>query len=408
MAPTPAPVFETALPSADFEIVRGIDALARLKEAWIALEGALGEPDFFQSFAWSMHVASIRTANSGSHFEPLAGILRSGGRTIGLWPLSRQRKAGQWELRAIDDPFGQLACVLAIDEETARQLVVETLAAVRKSGLAQSACFERVIQGSALASSLSFAGANTRNPVDAPFLDFRPYPSFAEFRQSRNKKTMKNLRNSFNRAERAGVLTSTRSDTQEGCRAIARTALDMREAWLSATGKTAPAFRVAGFADVLAGGDAWGLAAKQLAFELTLDGRSIAQQIGFRHGGRYYAYISGMDWAHEELGPGRIHLARVLEDAMGSGLEGAELLTPASDYKLVWTDDKRQLADMVLALSLAGRVKQSLWDDGLRPAIKSAYYAMPAPLRRMLTGRSHSGVSVPGNVALGAGDPPLR
>ena len=408
MALTDAPAFETQLPTANFEIVRGIDALARLKEAWIALEGALGEPDFFQSFAWSMHVASIRIANSGSQFEPLAGVLRSGGRTIGLWPLSRQRKAGQWELRAIDDPFGQLTCVLAIDGASSRQLVVETLNAVRTSGLAHSACFERVIQGSALASALSLAGAKARNPVDAPFLDFRPYASFAEFRQSRNKKTMKNLRNSFNRAERAGVLASTRSDTQEGCRAIARTALDMREAWLAATGKTAPAFRVAGFAEVLAGGEAWGLGAKQLAFELTLDNRSIAQQIGFRHGGRYYAYISGMDWAHEDLGPGRMHLARVMEDAMGLGLDGAELLTPASDYKLVWTDDRRRLADMVLALSLAGRVKQSLWDEGLRPAFKSAYYAMPAPLRRMLTGRAHAGVAVAGNVAPRRGDLPLR
>jgi CelD/BcsL family acetyltransferase involved in cellulose biosynthesis len=146
---------------------------------------------------------------------------------------------------------------------------------------------------------------------------------------------------------------------------------------------------VPGFTEAVTTSGSFGLAGKRLAFDLTLNGNSIAQQIGFVHGGRYYAYISGMDWNFQDLGPGRIHLAKVIEEIHNRGLARAELLTPASDYKMVWTDDRHHLADMAIALSSAGRIKQTMWDRGLRPLIKSAYYATPASVRRMLAGRTH-------------------
>lgn len=41
---------------------------------------------------------------------------------------------------------------------------------------------------------------------------------------------------------------------------------------------------------------------------------------------------------------------------------------------------------MVLALTAAGRVHRTMCENGLRPAVKAVYYALPVGLRRKLLG----------------------
>lgn len=371
------------------DLVRGLEGMAGLEADWLGLEGAAGDPDFFQSFAWSMQVAEVRLRGGDGRYEPMAAVARRDGATVALWPLAREKRAGQFELRALDDPFGQFAGVLARDSEAGIGLVERTLALAKVDRIADAACFERVIAGSILHRGLGRSGAQARNPVDAPVVSFTGVATFADFIRQRNKKTMKNHRNAVNRIGRVGQITSVAAREPGRTAAIGNAALAHREEWLKATGRTAPAFRIAGFSEILTGDSRWGLEGKRIAFELQVGGKSIAQQLGYVHGGRYYAFISGMDWAHEELRPGSVHLALVLEEAMKAGVTTAELLTPASDYKMVWTDDVRHLEDMAVAISTSGRIKQVVWDGGLRPAVKAAYYAMPAPFRRALANWAH-------------------
>ena len=371
------------------EVVRGLPALADLRDAWIALEGCSGDPDFFQSFAWSMQVAEARVRSDAQRYEPAAAVGRRHGEIVALWPLALIRSAGQTELRCIDDPFGQLAGLLAADQTAGEELVTGTLRIAQATRMADAASFERVIEGSTLSRALLTAGARPRGVVDAPFVTFGAFESFEALKASRNKKSMRNMRNSIHRLDRAGHVESVMVRDAAGVLAIGRTTLANREQWLSATGRTAPAFRVAGFADILLGESHWGLAEKRAGLELRLNGASLAQQLGFIHANRYYAYVSGMDWAHEALRPGAVHFGLVLEAAMAAGCSAAEMLTPASDYKMMWTDQVHRLSDLALPLSKAGRVKQTLWDDGLRPALKTVYHAMPAPLRRAVNGLAH-------------------
>ena len=373
------------------EVVRGLPALERLRDAWIALEGRGGDPDFFQSFAWSMQVAEARVRAEGQRYEPMAAVARRGNEIVALWPLALIRRIGQNELRNIDDPFGQLGGLLAIDEAAGAALVAGFLKIAKASSLAHAACFERVIEGSILSRALLAAGARQRGVVDAPYVTLGEHPTFMALKRSRSKKLMRNMRTSLNRLNRAGEIESRMVRDAAGVLEIGRMTLANRQQWLSATGRTAPAFRVGGFSDVLLGESRWGLAEMRVGLELRVSGGSIAQQLGFMHGGRYYAYLSGMDWAHKDLRPGAVHLAMVLEATMAAGSTVAELLTPASDYKMIWTDDVHRLSDLALPLSLAGRIKQSVWDERLRPALKATYHATPAPLRRAVNGLAHFG-----------------
>ena len=112
------------------------------------------------------------------------------------------------------------------------------------------------------------------------------------------------------------------------------------------------------------------------------DGTAIAEQWGFLHEKRYYAFMSAVDPAAAHLSPGRLHLAFVIAGAMRFGIIAMEMLTPANPYKMVWTDHTRLLRDMALPLTPVGRLHELVWERGLRPLLKAGFYALPAGLRR--------------------------
>jgi CelD/BcsL family acetyltransferase involved in cellulose biosynthesis len=69
---------------------------------------------------------------------------------------------------------------------------------------------------------------------------------------------------------------------------------------------------------------------------LTLDGRAIAAHYGLRHGRRAYSYIHGYDPEFAACAPGRLLLARVLEDARHDGLAEFDFLRGPEAYKYEW------------------------------------------------------------------------
>ena len=351
--------------------------------SWLALEGASNQPDFFQSFRWCSYVARIRTHVDPTRYRPLVAIAFAGSKPVALWPLSRQ-KGALISLCNLDDPFGQFAGLLSAYQSAADVLVARTLSHVKERGLADLARIERVIKGSPLEGALLASGISTRPSTEAPYLDLAGCESFSQLKLARNKKTMKNLRNATNRLRREGDLTAVVSAERDDFSRIAKEAFANREAWLIASGRTAPAFRSPAYREIVGGAEAAELDGVRLGFELRSNGTSIAQQIGYVHRGRYYACLSGMDPSKHEFMPGKIHLGLVIEEVLARGLEGIEFLSPASDYKLTWTKTVRELADATVGLSRIGRLRLYSWDAVARPILKRLFYCLPVTLRRLL------------------------
>lgn len=359
------------------ELLIGVEAIAGIADAWLDLESAANYPAFFQSHAWCMHVAGVRAAASPGTYVPVVAVGRAAGRIAAIWPLSLQKSIGLWSLRSLDEPFGQFSGVLARDQRAATQLAVGTIEAVRSRKLAHTARFERIVVGDWLHAALVLAGAAAVATTGAPYIQLARFASIDSLRSSRNKKSMKNLRNATNRLARDQTLEAMTVRSGAHLNALVDATLELRKIWLLQKGVMSPAFRTDGHREILIGG-----AAERIGFELRRDNKPIALQWGFVHRNRYYAYMSAMDMTQEDLSPGRVHLGYVIAAAKAEGFEGAELLTPASDYKLMWTDDVHALTDMTLSLGPLGWLKGALWDAGLRPAIKAIYYALPARLRR--------------------------
>jgi CelD/BcsL family acetyltransferase involved in cellulose biosynthesis len=218
------------------------------------------------------------------------------------------------------------------------------------------------------------------NEDGAPFVDLRPYPDFRDYLATRNAKTRKNMRNTRNRLARTGRLGHrVLTDRNEVAALVAR-AHAGRERWLSHQGLTSRAFKDPGFAAFLEriATEAEGLSV--MAGSLTLDGKPIAEQWGFIHNGRYYAYIATWTTEHAAASPGKLHLEEVIRACHARGVEVADFLLPAVPYKFTWTDEATVVADYVLPLALPGRWF-AFWSISCRPALKHFALALPAGIR---------------------------
>ena len=346
--------------------------------AWQALDGKSEQPDFFQSAGWCSHVARVRLRADPKRYRPVIAVAFAGAEPRGLWPLSLQKAGAMMSLCNLDDPYGQFAGLLSVDDASAAALVAGTLSQVRQRHLAHYARIERVIKDSPLEKALLSLGVPLHPTTQAPYIDLGSYQNFAELKLTRNKKTMKNLRNAINRLNRIGDLTAVTSTAPAEVSRIAGAAYDNRKAWLVAKGQTAPAFRSPTYREIIRAEGSL----DNVGFELSSNNTSIAQQIGYVHGGRYYAYLSGMDLSKSELMPGKVHLGLVIELILAKGLKGIEFLSPASDYKLTWTTSVRELADATVSLSPLGSLRLYFWDGGLRPALKRAFHSLSPGLKK--------------------------
>lgn len=357
---------------------------ASLKPAWLGLEAQSADPCFFQCYAWCGHVAEVLERTFASDYMAIITVAYRDGVPVALLPLSRQKRTGIWQLRTLDDPFGQIAGMVYRNRGDAEALVAKTLDLLRERKLVDVVHIDRVLAGSPLEVVLRQRGASVRGEVGSPVIDTAGFADISALKSSRNKKTMKNLRNSINRLTKAGDHAHTAALGGKSVAPIVAATLRRRTAWMEARGITAPQFRSPAHDAILVGGEAWGLDAIRAGFELQSNGQPIAHQWGFVHQGRYYAYMSATDPTAALLSPGRLHLAFVIEDAMRQGVRAVEMLTPASDYKMVWTDTARTLHDVVLPLSFKGRMQDLIWGRFVRPMMKGLFYALPSGLRRRI------------------------
>ncbi|MBI1912734.1 MAG: GNAT family N-acetyltransferase [Deltaproteobacteria bacterium] len=71
-------------------------------------------------------------------------------------------------------------------------------------------------------------------------------------------------------------------------------------------------------------------------YRLKLDGRDIAAVYGFAKSKRFYSYLGGFDPEFLKLSPGRVLMAKVIEDEINSGIEEFDFLRGEEKYKYVW------------------------------------------------------------------------
>src|SRR5690606_1340759 len=144
-------------------------------------------------------------------------------------------------------------------------------------------------------------------------------------------KTRKNLRNARNRLEREGPVENRVVVRPSEQVALIERTVDGRADRLKEQGLTSRAFRDGDFLAFCKS-----LVARNdmtiLAFSLDHRGRPLAEQWGFVHGGRYYAFVASRDFSHSDESPGKLHLKEILEACAERGIKGCDLGVPVMPY----------------------------------------------------------------------------
>jgi len=88
---------------------------------------------------------------------------------------------------------------------------------------------------------------------------------------------------------------------------------------------------------------------------LTLDGQTIAAQVGFIEAGALLYYLPAYDAAFRQHSPGHLLLLCLLREAQSMGLKTIDLLRGQEPYKFKWTSNEQPLAAAEWSTGLRGR-----------------------------------------------------
>lgn len=370
-------------------VVRTREGLDALAARWQGLERYSQGFNLFQSLGWARAVFDFEAARGNAVFDPVIATIEDGQRLVGVLPLERVRTGTRSLLVPLGHAFAQISDVLLDARVDPVIAVARLLKAASLAAPSDGVSLLKVRDGSALALGMPRTHILTGEEQGAPYVGLGGFDGFSSYFATVRPKTRKNMRNAWNRLEREGLVEHrVLTDPVEQLALIERT-LGGRADRLKEQGLTSRAFRDGGFVDFcrsLVGRDDMGL----LAFSLNHRGRPLAEQWGFVHGGRYYAFVASRDFSHSDESPGKLHLREIIEACAERGLKGCDLGVPVMPYKLTFATETIAVRDYALPVTPRGWLVIQLWDVMIRPALKRMALAMPARLRaRLMTVAGH-------------------
>jgi len=257
------------------------------------------------------------------------------------------------------------------------------LQAATKAAPCDAISLLKVREGSPLGRAMPSNAIRTGSEAGAPNVALNQFPDYAAYFATVRTKTRKNMRNARNRLERDGPVDhQTVTDKEAQLDLIERT-LSGRAERLREQGLTSRAFSdgdFPAFCKSLAGRNNMGLK----TFSLTHNGRPIAEQWGFVHGGRYYAYVAARDFSQTDESPGKLHLSEIIRTCAEEGLIGCDLGVPVMPYKLTFATHTIPVRDFALPVTPKGWAIAQFWDVMLRPTLKAVMLKTPPALRSRL------------------------
>lgn len=355
-------------------------AFDRLAPLWLELEQSAGRDVLFQSLGWIRAIWDFEIARNNSAFRPIIVLTFRDNKLIGGLPMELLDTGMRRVLVPMGYAFSQISNALVTAGEAPEAIVRQLIETTKSTIACDTLLFTKVRAGSSLYKGLPGDHIKTAEPIGAPVVDLAGYADFAEYFQTIRWKTRKNIRNARNRLEReAPLVHHVIENASEQLPLIERT-LSSRGQRLREQGLTSRAFGTRHFQDFCAR-----LVSHPdlsiLGFSLVHGETPLAEQWGFIHAGRYYAYVATRNFSHAEESPGKMHLAEITQAISARGMEACDLGIPVMPYKMTWATHVIDVHDIAVPLTIRGKVIVYFWDVWLRPTLKAMVLRTPAELR---------------------------
>ncbi len=376
-------------PAMEFDIVmlRELPEIMDFSASWKSITEASKGVDFFQSWEWCCEY--LRHCQRVETFSPLVIVALRGSDAVAVLPLCVQKRHGLSIVTGFTEPFQQYSELLTKPGVDSQLLLQQITAKIKESEF-DLVHLSQVRDGSNLQQAMGKGYTVTGELDAAPSVPLSQWSNFEEYFTSVKAKTRKNMRNARNKLEKQGTLTHhVYKDGKEFADLVHRT-FRMRKQWLEETGVASRAFREEQFERFVSHIAELGLSGqanlKLVGMSLQLDGHPIAEQWGFVHKNRYYAFISGWDMDYDNVSPGKLHLGEVIKACYDQGLDSVDMMIPNVAYKQTWARETVEVKDYVMPISFKGSLYGRVWLDLLRPRAKQLFYRLPPVWReRLLT-----------------------
>ncbi|RDJ20570.1 GNAT family N-acetyltransferase [Bosea caraganae] len=359
-------------------LVTDLDGFLALRQDWDALFARAALPQqVFQSHVFLRHWATHYLDRHGTLSIVTA---RRHGRLVMVWPLVRQRRCSLDTLRFMGIPVAQFGDVLVEDEDSEALLQAGWRAVLLLHGDLFEA--RKLRTDSVLARAGLLDEATRTEQVEAPFADLawrvgEKGPSLAYPSRERS-----NHRRRLRRLEERGVVGFQTPPPGPEASLLASAAVAMKQASLARHGIIAPTVddpRFSAFFRDLAG-DAGGTSLR--ISSIHCNGVPVGIDLSLDCKGRSFGHVIATHPDHERGGVGKILVHHAFASARARGNTIFDLLAPADAYKLEHSDGRVGVSDLLLPLSLKGRLVCGLGIQHWRPALKSAAKRLPPGIAR--------------------------
>jgi CelD/BcsL family acetyltransferase involved in cellulose biosynthesis len=116
-------------------------------------------------------------------------------------------------------------------------------------------------------------------------------------------------------------------------------------------------------------------------FTIRHNGQVVSIVYGFVFQNCYYAYLSGLDMAHDRISPGNMVLNHTIRELIQAGVAGFDMLRGDMHYKQSWATGSMEMRDVILfPPSVGGRTKAATMK-----AVMGIKRLIPAAIKRRLT-----------------------
>jgi CelD/BcsL family acetyltransferase involved in cellulose biosynthesis len=367
------------------EIRTGSSSYRELRDDWRRLGALQRGPVLFQSpellEIWARHFAAGR-----GHALATVVVRGDDGRPALIWPLFVERIGLVRVARGAGAPFGQYDEILLDPDCDGEAALKAAIAALRRELRIDLIVLERVRADGALHAAI---GEPPLASIEAaPFSDLSQ--GVDAHIAGLKSRVVRQQRKRVRRFAQEGAVSFRVAETADQAVGWLGEAMQLKRDWLRKTGRVSRAFvkpeTVDHLADCARKLSRPGAEPRMVVSKLTLNGRTAAIEAGFVHRGVYHLYLGAFAEEVGRFGPGNILTEEILRWCAENGVARYDMLAPRSRNKSEWQSGEVAVSDFALPTTQRGRLYVALVLRRLVPALRRAFYRLPARLRSMVAG----------------------
>jgi CelD/BcsL family acetyltransferase involved in cellulose biosynthesis len=372
-------------------VLRHVDTLSGMEavaDRWRALETRAGTPlGYFQTYDWCRAWAQT-FAGPDSGRDIFIQTAWRGKDMVAVWPLMRFTRTGLRRVATLGDPYSQYSNVVFDPTQLTESELEGFITKALQAADVDVAAFDAVPARSALARHLGvYPGSVTGQNNESLILDLTRWPSSEAYAAAQSRDQKRGRERKRRQLARHGELSFeiVWPDNPEFGPLVHR-AIDMKREWLKKTGRLSVGMMAnsENFFSQLSGSEQRLCGAVMSV--LRVGGQVVAIEIGFLQNKHYYGHIGSFDWDFAAFSPGKVQIEMTIRWLIDQGVARYDFLANATDYKRSWSNLSEPLKSFAVPFGFKGRIYAEAWLPSLKPALKRAYYAMPAALRRLTSG----------------------